>query len=430
MVQKRPLVVDKTVIEEALGNLPKQDRAAVEEAAKTFPETDILKRVGRDMTLMEAARSFIGTVGVDKEGRVVSVPAVKRVTKEGVPIPSKQLEQRQQKVPYRGLDIRTAASQLQQVLGLPVVDENLIPTQNFLNLLQEQGDRPLYDVIQDVGTGRLGKERVRGVTEAMVAPKRQVITEKEFAGDKEAALSQDLRNRYYLRHRDNPEFKFGEEYTAKDWVTDFDKRISAIAEKQYKERVPYPTAPKGRRLSARAQYSLDVKQRNWQKERIEAKTNAFQQAVRRYWREDKLPREVRGLIRFDTPTEDRPIAPSLKDHLSDVFAAGRDMSREGTPLKAPEFGVMETMPPNIKRLMGESIPMRPDEKDLPPGQAQPTFGSLFQLYDRVEPATDVAEKQFALDEVLEWGRQTGLIKEAIDRASAAGTGDYVPYLES
>tara|TARA_R110002012_G_scaffold229455_2_gene402058 strand:+ start:17799 stop:24386 length:6588 start_codon:yes stop_codon:yes gene_type:complete len=430
MVQKRPPAVDTTVIERALGNLPPQEKSAVQEAVKTFPKTDILKRVGRDMTLMEAARTFIGTVGVDKEGRVVSVPAVKSVTKDGEPIASQQLEQRQQKVPYRNLDIKTAASQLQQVLGLPVVDDNLTPTQNFLNLLQTQGDRPLLDVIRDVGSGGLGKERVRGVTEAMVAPKRQVLTEKEFLGDKEAAKEEDLRGRYYLRHRDNPNLEFKKPYTPLDWVDDFDSRISAIAGRQYNDRSPYPTAPEGRELDARAQYRLQQEQRNWDKKRIEFISDGLSDSFFRMRDKDKIPRQVLDLYRDRFPSDDKKDqATSLAGVIGGTLASGREMARKDTSFDVPEFGIMETMTPETKRLLGQGVPMRPDERDAPPEQASPTMASLLQIRDRVDPAAQIADKELSMQRVLEWGRETGETKTAMARAKEDGTGNYMPYLE-
>ena len=241
MVQKRP-PVDYTAVEEVLGNLPPQEQRDVRAAVETFPKPDILKGFGKDTTLLDSAKALIGTVRVNREGVVESVPLYKAVGDKLVS--SVEARIRDRKRPFKGLDIGTAGAQVGQVLGIPIVDrETRQPTQEFLNLLQTQGNRPLDDVLRDAATGRLGTKMSRGITEAMVAPKRSVITQKELeAGpeSKEEAVRKDMRDRYFFRHRDNPGEKFGPDYTPMNWVEDFDSRISAIAERQYRARVPYP----------------------------------------------------------------------------------------------------------------------------------------------------------------------------------------------
>ena len=438
MVQKRP-PVDYTVIDEALGKLPPQQQRDVRAAVETFPKPDILKGFGKDTTLLDSAKALIGTVRVNKKGVVESVPLYK-VTKEGDFIPSLEATDRDDLVPFEGLDIGTAAAQLGQVLGIPIVDrETRQPTQEFLNLLQTQGNRPLDDVLRDAATGRLGTKMARGITEAMVAPKRPVITQKEFeAGpeSKEEAVRKDMRDRYFLRHRDNPNEKFGSDYTPMNWVEDFDSRISAIAERQYRARVPYPedtgeepsfNIDKVGGVVGSSFENVQKNQREWEKGRLEAISNGIAQSIGTYRRQNKIPRAVLEMFpdRFSSSAGEE--AKSLKDVVGDTLAAGREIAQKGKPFDALEIGVMETMSPATKRILGQEVPMRLDERDMPPEQ-RPTLGSMLQLRSGVEPAQEAGERNIELQKILEWGEENRLTKDSIDTARMRGL-SYVEVLK-
>ena len=428
VVPKRP-PVDTTVIdraiEETLLKLTPKERDIVERARAQFREPALLKtargKASPDMSLLEAVRTYLGNVKVDREGRVVGVPPV-RLNLKGNVIPSPQLRQKGRKDPT-DVDVKTAASYLQRVLGIPVVDESMGATQELLNLLGKHGNKPFGQVAREASLGQLGT--ASGITEAITEPPRPVITEPQFKKDREGAVSTVTRDMYYHRHKKNTDLKFGTEYTPGMWASDFIRNMDEIGYRSFEERFPLPGAEDERagyvkrRGAGPGARSADLtrRRRDWEKRRLEHVLAERDKAFFYLRDKGKVPREVLMLESELLPGEERrPEPKDAGDVISQTLAAGEELAAKGEGLDLPEFGITETFPHRAARdILGQSVKLPLDERDLPTKQ-HPTLGSLMFLMEEADPAIEKAGAEISLQELLSWGRESGAIKQALEEA--------------
>ena len=443
MASNRPPVDTSTLdkaLEEELLRLTPQERQAVEAASKTFPGSDLLKiakrdksyvegeeqTVSPDMSLLDAAKTYLGNIKVSK-GRVVASPLTEfeeagpkpegGYLLKGRTVPSDTLMESYSRNPARkrgDLDFTTSSAYLSRLLGMPVVDVKTgAPTEQFLSLLNQQGSRPFGQVAVDVRMGRMGADRARQVTQSVAGPKSPVMTLKAFSEDPKKAREDSLRERYYFRHRDKPREDFEGDYTASDWVDDFDARMGSMSERQYIERTPIPGPEDVRGFKRMSPFEVDDAvnklKRVWERGRIESRSNGIMQAYTRMKRLDQIPDEVLDKYSNRLPDDgEGQKASNLKELIGDTFAGARGMSLKDRPPAPMEFGIGEVMSPQTKEYLMREVDV--------PGEGVTTVGAALNLREQVIPAIESGRSEIAHQELMDWAQSTGADQDAMAQA--------------